>query len=114
MATRKKQGSAENLLKQFGQKIDELIAKGKESTSGLRGDIDSTAQELKKKRDRVEEEIQRLREDNKEAFEEIRDGLGKAGSGVRKTFESLLKKDKKSPSEKKPGKAGGAKKKTGK
>ena len=43
----------------------------------------------------VESEFQRLRDENKESFEEIREGLERAGSGVRKTFKSLLKKRKK-------------------
>ena len=114
MSAKKKEGSAEKLLKQFGQKIDELIGKGKDSTSEFRDDIEDRAQGLKKTRDKVELEIQKLRDDNKEAFEEIRDGLDRAGSGVRKTFESLLRKKKKTTSKAKPKKTSAAKKKTGK
>lgn len=114
MATKENEGTAEKLLREFGQKIDELIAKGKESTADFRNDIDSTTEELKKTRDRVEAEIQKLKNDNKDAFDEIREGLTRAGSGVRKTFKSLLKKKKKkkTKNKKKSPKGSGSEKKT--
>jgi len=98
MAQKKSAGSAEKLFRELGQKIDELIEKGKETSSEIRDDLDGTldgtAEELRKTRDKVETEFSRIREENADAINEIKEGLKVAGSGVKKTFKSIFKKSK--------------------
>jgi len=89
------EGSAEKLLKEFGQKIDELIERGKNSSKDIRDDLDGTTEEIKKLRDKAEEEVLKFRDANKEAIEEIQAGLGRAGAELKKTFKTVFKTKKK-------------------
>ncbi|MCZ6899790.1 MAG: hypothetical protein O7F74_06100 [Bacteroidetes bacterium] len=89
------EGSAEKLLKEFGQKIDELIEKGKHSSKDIRDDLDGTSEEIKKLREKAEEEILKFRQTNKEAIKEIQAGLGRAGAELKKTFKTVFKTKKK-------------------
>jgi len=89
------EGSAEKLLKEFGQKIDELIERGKNSSKDIRDDLDGTTVEIKKLRDKAEEEVLKFRDANKEAIEEIQAGLGRAGAELKKTFKTVFKTKKK-------------------
>jgi len=97
----KQTGKAEKLMKELGVKIDELIAKGKDATSDIRDEIEDTAGDFKKARDRVEDVIINFREENQESIDEISYGLKKTGHGISKTFKSLFKKSKKSKKQKK-------------
>ena len=98
MTEKKSTGSAEKLFQELGQKIDELIERGKESSTEIRGDldgtIDDTSAELKKTRDKIEAEFSRIREENADAIDEVKEGLKVAGSGIKKTFNSIFKKGK--------------------
>jgi len=89
------EGSAEKLLKEFGQKIDELIERGKNSSKDIKDDLDGTTEEIKKLRNKAEEEVLKFRDANKEAIEEIQAGLGRAGAELKKTFKTVFKTKKK-------------------
>ncbi len=101
----KSEGQAEKLLRDLGRKLDELIEKGKTTTGDIKDDLGGTTDELKKTRDKVENEILRFRENNKEAIDEIRDGFGRAGAELKKTFNTVFRsKKKKKKAGKKKGK----------
>jgi len=64
------QGKMENMLKDLGRKIDELIAKSKDGTSDFKMDIDARKEELKRNMETLETETKRFVQD-KEKWRDV-------------------------------------------
>ncbi len=81
-----KKASAERILKDFGQKIDELIDKVKTKSE------DWDTEDLKKGWTKVEKEINDFTEENKGKFSEVGIQIEKAGQELKKALELLFSK----------------------
>lgn len=82
-------GKVEDLLQELGKKIDQLIVDGKKVKDDLRDEVEEKIQELKKKKETLEEEFRSGKTNEK--WKEARDHLGLAVDELRKAITSLFK-----------------------
>ena len=88
------QGSAEKMLKDLGQRIDELIRDLHEAKDKASVEYADQIDELKRGRDKIQSEIDEFREKHKERFEEVEDRLEAAGQELKKAFEAAFTRKK--------------------
>ena len=77
MATRNKTiEEVEKLLKDIGEKIDELIEKGKKVSGEAGDEIDKKIEELRSKKWDLEQDIEEMKRKFQERFEHEREHIG--------------------------------------
>ena len=87
MAT-EKSGKIEDILRELGKKIDVLIAEAKVAKDGVRDDIEEKIEELKKKKEKLEEDINDYKQ--KESWHEAKSHFTNAIHEVRQAIEALI------------------------
>lgn len=90
--TTESKGQLESLLAELGKKIDVLIAETKNATADVRKDMESTIQDLKQKRDKLEDEIRGIRDKNEPKWNEAKGHLNAAAGEIKKAIDTLFKK----------------------
>lgn len=83
---------AEIFLRELGKKIDDLIEKSKESTGELGVEIEKRIEELKRSRDKFEEDIQNFTSNKDGKWSQVEIQLKKAAEELKKAFDLVIKK----------------------
>lgn len=81
---------AEKILKDLGQKIDDLIERAK--SGEVKEDIDEAIEALKKQRDRFEEKMKDLKEKNEPKVQEAKVHLRSAMEEINLAFQKMFRK----------------------
>ena len=81
---------AEKILKDLGQKIDELIDRAK--SGEVREDIDEAIEALKKQRDKFEEKMKDIKEKNEPKVQEAKVHLRSAMEELNQAFQKMFRK----------------------
>lgn len=90
---RKPEGSAEKLFKNLGKKVDQLIADLKKGAEDPR--IHDRYEELKRTGEKLKDEFDTFKDDNKDIFNQVEESFEKAGEEIRDAFnKTFSKKDK--------------------
>lgn len=91
---RNPQGNAEKMLKDLGQRIDELIRDLHEAKDRAKVEYADQIDDLKRGRDKIQSEIDEFRERHKERFDEIEERLEAAGGELKKAFDAAFARKK--------------------
>jgi hypothetical protein len=82
----------EALLKEWEDKIDELLAKADEATAGARSQYHEHLQTLQAKQEVARHKLHELKGESGEAWEEIKDGMEDAWADLKQAFEKAAAK----------------------
>lgn len=85
-------GKAESLFAEMGKKIDEIAGKIANSETIKEIDLDKRIEELKKTRDHIEKELQKVASENKDAVKDIINELDKGIDKLRDGFKEAFRK----------------------
>lgn len=85
------QGQVEKVLKELGQKIDELIGEAKGATGELREDLESKIRDFKEKKWQLDEEYQDFKNKNEGKWDDIKTHLSNAARELEKAARAALK-----------------------
>ena len=88
----KKTGKAEEILRDLGRTIDELIRKAGDSSGDMKEDIKSRVEELKKNRDTLEKDLNRFREDHSGNFERLEKSVQRAADEIKQVLQDFFRK----------------------
>lgn len=88
-----KDKSVEELFRDLGRKIDELIEKGKQSSEGVREDLDKRVEEIKKNKEKLENDFKRFTGD-KEKWKAVEESLENAAKELKNALEIVFSKKK--------------------
>jgi len=91
---RKPEGTAEKAFKQLGKKIDQLLVDARGLKDKAAHEFEDSIDELKRNRDSIEEEIQKLKKDDR--WTEAKQHLENAGKELKKAFDDAFSKRKQS------------------
>jgi len=89
-----KLGKAEQILRDMGKSIDELIEKAKNSKGDLKNEMSERIDELKRNRETLESKFKSFREDHAQDFDRLENSLQKAADEVKETLQNFFKKSK--------------------
>ena len=87
-----KQGQVESILQELGRKIDMLIADAKVAKDEIRDDIEDKINDLKDRKDKLEEEFDEFKNNNEGKWGEIKSHLKIAADEIKKAAEAAFKK----------------------
>ena len=87
---RKPEGQAEHLFKNLGKKIDELIEDIKKGAQDPK--YKDRFEELKKNGEKLKNEFQNFKTDNKAVFDDIEESFERAGKEIKNIFKDFNKK----------------------
>ncbi|MDH5398094.1 MAG: hypothetical protein OEX02_08115 [Cyclobacteriaceae bacterium] len=91
---RKPEGKAENSLKHFGKKVDEMISDLKSLKEKATEQYSDQIEELKRNKETFKEEIDSIKESSKGKWTEIEGRLEKAGHELKEAFKTAFHKEK--------------------
>lgn len=83
---------AEKILKDFANKIEELIDKAKDSSGDMREELDEAIEALRKKRDQFEEKVKDMKTKNEPKFQEAKVHLRTAMEEMNQAFQKMFRK----------------------
>ncbi len=83
---------AEKILKDFANKIEELIDKAKDSSGDMREDLDEALEALRNKRDKFEEKMKDMKTKNEPKFQEAKVHLRSAMEEMNQAFHKMFRK----------------------
>lgn len=83
-------GQVEGVLAELGRKIDVLIEETKNSTGEVRESVEKKIQDLKKKRDKIENDLNAYKEKNEDKWDDAKGHLSTALAELKKAVESLF------------------------
>lgn len=83
-------GKVENLLTELGRKIDHLIEEAKEASGDVREEVDQKIEELKQRKDKLEDEFQEFK--NQERWQEAKVHFASAANELKQAVEKVFKK----------------------
>lgn len=88
-------GQVESILSELGRKIDHLIVETKGASEDVRKDFEVKINELKKKKEKIEEDFHSYKDKNEDKWKGARDHLNAAAIEMRKALEAIFanKKD---------------------
>jgi len=86
------QGQVEKILKEMGQKIDQLIAETKDASGEIRDDLEEKIKEFKSKKWKMEEEYNDFKSKNEGKWEEIKTHLSGAALELENAVKAAFKK----------------------
>ena len=92
------EGRAEKQFKNLGKKIDEILQDAKGFKDKAAQEFEGSIDELKKNRDSIEEEIKRIKDDDR--WKEAMQNLENAGREIKKAFEAAFSNKKPADQEK--------------
>ncbi|MFY0687283.1 MAG: DUF4164 family protein [Cyclobacteriaceae bacterium] len=84
------QGKVEEILRELGKKIDDLIVDTKQASEGVKDDIEEKIQDLKERKQKLEDEFNEYKE--KEKWQDAKSHFSKALQELKQAVESLFKK----------------------
>ncbi|WP_421876144.1 hypothetical protein [Marinoscillum sp.] len=87
-------GQVEGILAELGKKIDQLIVEAKGASSEVRDDIEDKIKELKKKKEKIEDDFNEYKHKNGDKWHDAKEHLSAALSELKKAVESVFKDDK--------------------
>lgn len=87
------QGQVENILKELGKKIDQLMEEAKGAKDELRDEVEEKIKDLKGQKEKLEGEYQEFRKKNEGKWEEIKTHLSTAADEIKKAAEAAFKKN---------------------
>lgn len=87
-------GQVENILAELGKKIDHLIVETKGAGKDVKKDLDIKIEDLKKKKEKIEEDFHAYKDKNGGKWTETRNHLNAAVNELRKALESAFKEKK--------------------
>lgn len=91
MSTKDK--SVEELFRDLGKKIDELIEKGKQNSESVREGLDKRVEEIKKNKEKLENDFKHFTGD-KEKWKAVEESLESAAKELRNALEIVFSKKK--------------------
>lgn len=83
-------GKVENLLSELGKKIDHLIVEAKEASGDVREDVNEKIQDLKERKEKLEEEFQEFK--NQERWQEAKTHFASAAEELKMAMGKVFKK----------------------
>ncbi len=86
-----KSGQVENILSELGRKIDELVEAAKEKKGDVKVDLDSTIEDLKKQKSKLESEWQDFKETGEDRWEKSKPHLVSALTEIKEAFKLIFK-----------------------
>ena len=108
------EGKAEKKFRDLGKKLDQMLEDLNELKDNISHKYGDRWEEINRNKDKMEEELHQFRERNKERFEEAETYLERAGSEIKKAFETIFSRKTKSSSSEKTTTGGGTKETTDK
>ncbi len=97
----KESGKTENIFKDLGKRIDELIGDLSSAKENLKDEYSGQIEELKRNKETLQQEISGFKERNQHHFDEIESSLERAGQELKKAFTAAFSvKTKKEEAEK--------------
>ncbi len=88
----KKVGKAEQILRDLGKTIDELIQKASGSSGDMKSEMKKRIDELKKDRDTLEKDLNRFKDEHNEDFERLENSVQKAADEIKETLQKFFRK----------------------
>ncbi len=86
----KTKGRVEDLLRELGKKIDELIIEAKDAKDEIRDEVEKKIQDLKRKKEELEKEMEDYK--NQEKWQEAREHFFTALQELKKAAETIFSK----------------------
>lgn len=86
-------GKVEDILAELGKKIDQLIGETKKAGNNVSEEAEKKIQELKKKKEKLEEDFKGYSSNGGEKWEHAKIHLNEAATEIRRAFEAMFKKD---------------------
>ena len=86
-----KDRTVEDLFKDLGRKIDQLIERGKMSSEEVRDELDKRMDEIRKNKEKLEEDFKSFTGD-KEKWRAVETSLENAAKELKKAVETAFKK----------------------
>jgi hypothetical protein len=81
------QGKAEKFFKEFGKRLDQFMIEAKDASSRMETDLKDKFEELKVAAEKIKKEA-----GNKERWQEVEEGLKRAGAELENAIKSAFKK----------------------
>ncbi len=92
MGTENTKGQVEEILTELGKKIDQLIEDAKVAKDTIRDDLEIRIEELKKKKEKIEEDFNNYQEKNEGKWDEVKDHLENALSELKMAASTAFKR----------------------
>ncbi len=83
-------GQVEGILAELGKKIDHLIVEAKGASKEVRDDVEDKIQELKKKKEKIEDDFFEYKEKNGDKWQDAKSHLTAAIGELKKAMDSVL------------------------
>ena len=87
-------GQVDGILAELGKKIDQLIVEAKGASKEVRDEVEVKIQELKSKKEKIEEDFNDYKEKNGDKWVEAKNHLAAALGELKKAVESVFKENK--------------------
>lgn len=88
-----KDRTVEDLFRDLGRKIDQLIEKGKQSSEEVRNDLDKRVEEIRKNKEKLEKDFKSFTGD-KDKWKAVESSLENAAKELRNALEIVFSKKK--------------------
>lgn len=92
METENTKGQVENILAELGKKIDQLIEDAKGAKDTIRDDLEIKIEELKKKKEGIEEDFKNYQQKNEGKWDEVKDHLENALTELKMAASTAFRK----------------------
>jgi len=89
---RKPEGSAENMFKKLGKKIDALILELNETKNQAKEEYADNIDELKRNGETLKKEFTDFKENHKDKWDEVESSLKNAGEELKNAFDATFSK----------------------
>lgn len=86
------QGQIEQILKELGKKIDQLIIDAKGAKDEVRNEVEEKIKILRKKKDKLESEYNDFKKKNEGKWDEVKNHLFTAAEEIKLAAEAIFKK----------------------
>ena len=86
----KESGKAENMFRDLGKRIDELLADLHQAKEKAKVEFDDQIEELKRNKETLKQEYDGFKERNKQQLDDIEGSLERAGKELKHAFKSVF------------------------
>lgn len=83
-------GQVENILSELGKKIDQLLEETKGASVEVRADVEKKIKDLKKKKEKIEEDFSSYKDKNEDKWKGAKEHLAAAARELVKAAESVF------------------------
>lgn len=84
-------GQVENILAELGKKIDQLIHETKDASTEVRDDVEEKIKELKKKKEKLENDFHTYKDRNEDKWGETKTHLSAALREMKKAVDAIFR-----------------------